>query len=100
MFEFKLQPTYWKTGFFNGGIASSSLLGADGDTLEIFFGEDVEPVLGTINRTANSNNSPRIFGGPALRRWFQMLPEMTPVIVEVLSPTSIRLKTTVAQPTS
>ncbi|SPA56701.1 conserved protein of unknown function [Cupriavidus taiwanensis] len=91
-FEFKLQPTYWRTGFFNGGIASSPLLGADGDTVELYYGEEQQPMLGTINRSANSNGSPRIFGGPALRQRFQALPEMTPMVVEVLSPTSIRLK--------
>ncbi|MBP0633184.1 MULTISPECIES: GIY-YIG nuclease family protein [unclassified Cupriavidus] len=91
-FEFKLQPTYRRTGFFNSGIASSPLLGADGDTVEIFFGEEPEPLLGTINRSANSNRSPRVFGGPALRQRFQTLPEMTSMDAEVLSPTSIRLK--------
>lgn len=91
-FEFKLQPTYWRTGFFNGGIASSPLLGADGDTLEIFFGDEVEPVLGTINRTANANHTPRVIGGSALRRKFQTLAEMTPLIAEVRSATSIHLK--------
>ncbi|WP_211097539.1 GIY-YIG nuclease family protein [Burkholderia sp. LS-044] len=93
-FEFTLQPTYWNQGFFNGGVASSTLLGADGDTIEIFFRDEAQPVLGTINRTATSNGSPRIFGGPALRGRFQTLPQMTPMVVEVLSPTSIRIRAT------
>jgi hypothetical protein len=97
-FEFRLQSTYWNQGFFNGGVASSALFGADGDTIEIFFGDEAQPVLGTINRTATGNGSPRVFGGPALRRRFQTLPQMTPMVVEVLSPTSVRIRTATPEP--
>jgi hypothetical protein len=90
-FEFKLQPTYWKKGFFNAGVDASALLGADGDTVEMFFGDDPLPIAGTINRTCNFNGSPRIFGGPALRSRFQTLPELTLLRVDVLSPTSIHI---------
>lgn len=97
-FQFTLQPTYWNQGFFNGGVASSALLGADGDTIEIFFRDEAQPILGTINRTATANGSPRIFGGPALRGRFQTMPQMTPMVVEVLSPTSIRIRATTREP--
>ncbi|MEX3983921.1 GIY-YIG nuclease family protein [Paraburkholderia sp. EG287A] len=90
-FRFKLQPTYWKQGFFNGGIDSTQLLGSDGETVEIFFGDEARPITGTINRTCNANGSPRIFGGPELRSRFQTLGELTLVRVDVFSPTSIRL---------
>jgi hypothetical protein len=91
-FEFQLQPTYWTRGFFNGGVASSALLGADGDTIEIFFGDEDDPILGTINRSANANSSPRVLGGPALRNRFQTLPEMSVMVVEVRSPSSIHIR--------
>ncbi|WP_198158898.1 hypothetical protein, partial [Ralstonia sp. NT80] len=91
-FEFHLQRTYWNRGFFNVGVAAAAMLGADGDTIEIFFGDSRQPILGTINRVANSNHTPRVFGGPALRKCFQTLPEMTNMLVQVLSPTSIRLQ--------
>lgn len=97
-FEFRLQPTYWNQGFFNGGVASTALLGADGDTIEIFYGDEAQAVLGTINRTATGNGSPRVFGGPALRGRFQTLPQMTPMVVEVLSPTSIRIRAATREP--
>lgn len=91
-FEFHLQRTYWNRGFFNVGVASSAMLGADGDTIEIFFGDSQQAILGTISRVANSNHTPRVFGGPALRKCFQTLPEMTNMLVQVLSPTSIRIR--------
>lgn len=91
-FEFMLQPTYWKKGFFNGGIAASPLLGAGGDNIEIFFDDATSPIMGTINRSSTGNNSPRIFGGPELTRRFQTLPPSTQMLVEVLSPTSIRVR--------
>jgi hypothetical protein len=96
-FEFRLQPTYWKQGFFNGGVASSPQLGSNGDTVEIFFGDEQQPLLGTINRVATGNGSPRVFGGPAMRQRFQTLPEMTPMVVQVLSPTSIRFRAATAE---
>lgn len=90
-FQFKLQPTYWKKGFFNGGADSSALLGSDGETVEIFFRDEARPISGTINRTSNANGSPRVFGGPELRGRFQTLPEMTLMRVDVFSPTSIHI---------
>ena len=55
-----LQPTYARTGFFNIGIAGSSRLGADGQVVELFLGDADEPILGSINRRANPNGSPRV----------------------------------------
>jgi len=91
-FDVILQPTYWGKGFFNTGVAGSPMLGGDGQTIEIYRGDHSVPVLGTINRTANGNGSPRIFGGKALREWFQRdVPEGAAMRVSVLSPTAIRL---------
>ncbi len=91
-FSFVLQPTYYRTGFFNVGISSQKFLGADGETIELFLGKNVSPVLGTINRRANLNGTPRIMGGTALRDWFNSNASVSATIsVEVLSPTAIRL---------
>lgn len=91
-FSFTLQRTYFRTGFFNVGVAAQRYLGADGEKIELFLGNAENPVLGTINRTANSNGTPRVMGGPALRDWFQTRSrEMERISVQVLSPTSIRL---------
>jgi len=98
-FEFVLQPTYFRSGFFNVGISAQKFIGSDGETIELFFGEAHKPALGTINRRANMNGTPRVMGGVALRDWFNKeAHEMDRVIVHVLSPTSIRLKARGSQP--
>lgn len=91
-FEFTLQPSYRKGGFFNGGVAANELLGAGGERLEIFFADETTPIRGTINRTSAGNCTPRVFGGYELQRRFEQLPEATLMRVEVSSPTSIRIR--------
>lgn len=92
-FKFKLQPTYFRTGFFNVGVSAQKLIGSDGETIELFLGDNAQPVLGTINRTANTNGTPRVMGGTAVRDWFQLhAKELDEIAVSVHSPTSLRLK--------
>lgn len=92
-FAFVLQPTYLRSGFFNVGVTAQKHLGADGETIELFLGNSNTPVLGMINRRANTNGTPRIMGGTRLRDWFQRhAHEMDDVAIQVLSPTAIRLR--------
>jgi hypothetical protein len=92
-FSFVLQPTYYRMGFFNVGISSQNFLGADGETLELFLGNSLQSILGTINRRANTNGTPRVMGGTSLRNWFKANTSvLNNISVEVFSPTSIRLK--------
>jgi hypothetical protein len=92
-FSFTLQPTYYRTGFFNVGVSSQKFLGADGETIELFLGNEAQPILGSINRRVNMNGTPRVMGGAGLRKWFNTnASEMDSVSVEVLSPTAIRLR--------
>ncbi len=91
-FAFTLQPTYFRSGFFNVGVSSQGYLGAGGETVELFLGGESRPVLGTINRRANTNATPRVMGGTALRDWFHANASVGDSIgVEVCSPTSVRL---------
>jgi hypothetical protein len=92
-FTFILQKTYLRMGFFNVGVDAQHRIGAEGDTIELFLGDATQPTLGTINRRANTNATPRIMGGTPLRRWFETEGlEMGRIEVGVLSPTSIRLR--------
>lgn len=92
-FSFILQPTYFKSGFFNVGASSQKLLGNNGETIEIFLGTAMTPILGTINRRANRNGTPRIMGGTTLRDWFASVAlPMSEIIVLVMSPNSISLQ--------
>ncbi len=92
IFTFTLQPTYYKTGFFNVNVAESHHIGADGEQIEIYLGGASLPILGTINRRANISGTPRIMGGTGLRDWFKNSSVLKCVTVEVYSPTSIGLK--------
>ena len=92
-FHFILQPTYSRSGFFNVSVSAQKHIGSDGETIEIFLGESQHPVLGTINRRANTNGTPRVMGGVALRDWFQgEAKEMEQIHVQVFSHKSIRLE--------
>ena len=91
-FTFTLQPTYYRTGFFNVGASDQECIGADGETIELYLGNATEPVLGYINRRANQNRTPRIMGGAALRDWFRSNFSLKDTItVAVHSLTEIRL---------
>lgn len=88
-----VQKTYYRMGFFNVGVGQSTLFGGDGQEIEIFCGDAAQPIIGTINRTANNNQTPRIMGGKGLRDWFQRnVREMQEVHVTLLSPNAIRIE--------
>ena len=93
----KMGATYFDKGFFNIGVDGTDVLGADGQTMELYCSDAALPILGTINRRANLNGTPRIFGGKALRDWIQAnLARDAVMQVDVLTPTAIRLSA--AQP--
>jgi hypothetical protein len=92
-FEFKLEPSYWREGFFNGRNAGSPLLGEHGAKIEIFYGDEKTPFLGSINRrNTGPGQTPRISSGAALKPRFQRLPEGYTMVVDVYSPLSIRIR--------
>lgn len=92
-FAVVLHPTYFNSGFFNVRVGDGALLGGDGETIEIYVYTRSRPILGTINRTANLNGTPRIMGGTTLRSWFQDNAAVNDTIkVDVLSPTAIQLR--------
>ena len=91
-FPLIVHKTYYLQGFFNVGVAQENLFGADGQEIAIYCEISQQPIIGTINRTANTNGTPRIMGGAALRDWFQSnLREMQEIMITVLSPTAIRI---------
>jgi hypothetical protein len=92
-FIFTVQNTYYNTGFFNVSVHESMLFHKVHNTkIKIFLPNQIEPIIGHINRTANNNGTPRIMGGKPLRQWFQKTPEaMYKVEVEVRDPKEIHL---------
>lgn len=93
-FYFKLGRTYFDTGFFNVSVAFGKYFGADSETIELFLGGESQPIFGTINRRADKKKgTPRIMGRVGLRNWFKDNAKVDDdIIVDVMSPTSIRLR--------
>ena len=91
-FQFLLQQTYYKTGFFNVSVDNQHLFGPRGSGLDIYCGPEKALVQGRFDRTTNSNGTPRIYGYAPLRDWFQANFEpMQPVTVRVVGPAAIEL---------
>lgn len=91
-FSFVLQKTYFHTGFFNVPVDYANAFGGDGEQIDIFCGDASAPLIGTINRRANSTTAPRIMGGTGLRDWFQSYAEMLQDIhVVVQTPNEIHM---------
>lgn len=71
-FEIELGKTYYTQGIINPGAKVSDKIGADGESMIVRLGwEDTQGVQITINRRANLNGSPRLFGCRAVALWFQ-----------------------------
>ncbi|WP_454764377.1 GIY-YIG nuclease family protein [Cupriavidus campinensis] len=91
-FQFVLQPTYFKSGFFNVTVEHQHLFPEEGGSLDIYCGPDRYLVKGRFDRTANNNRTPRVHGFTPLRDWLQRNYEpMQTVTVTVLGPTAIEV---------
>jgi hypothetical protein len=89
-FKFTLQKTYFQSGFFNVSVDHASAFAGDGEQIDIFCGNSDAPIIGTINRRANLNSTPRIMGGTLLRDWFQSnCSVLSSVHVDVHTPSEI-----------
>jgi len=92
-YKLTLHKTYYKKGFFNLGVSVNSYLKLDNGEITIYLGEEKQKIIGKINRDANQNSTPRIFGGNELKKWIQKnckLQEM--IFVYILSLDTIWIK--------
>ena len=63
---------YYNQGFFNVRVKYSELFGADKESISIQLGENKNDILiGHINRTANTNRTPRIMAGWKYTSWIR-----------------------------
>lgn len=70
--EIKLGKVYYRTGFMNiPGKQSHRIAPMHGAPISIQLGINGEQTLAKIDRRANLNGSPRIFGGKIVASWFQ-----------------------------
>ena len=87
-----LHETYFRLGFFNLGVDVSTFVSqTHGASVELLCGEDMR-MRAKVNRTANTNGTPRIMGGVKLRDWFQTCcTRMGELRVDVLAPDVLQL---------
>lgn len=92
-FDVKLGEAYYNQGFFNVTQKYSDKFGADKALIEIQLGDNPKNTIeGYINRTANSNGTPRIMGGKTLSNWIQKNYEQDEYLrVDILTNVSIKL---------
>ncbi|GHB13059.1 GIY-YIG nuclease family protein [Salinicola rhizosphaerae] len=90
-FKVKIGTTYYNNGFINVPTQASSLIGAHKDTIEIYVKDFAQPVYGYINRKAQVNGAPRIYGRTELASLFQQAYSLGDMAtVEILSKEAIR----------
>lgn len=92
-FTLRLEDTYWSKGFFNVPVDFERFLTTTEGPFEIFLRDAAHPILGRITRTANRNGTPRVFGNKPLADFFQQqCGRGALVIVEIVSPTTLRIR--------
>lgn len=94
-FRVTLGKTYYRTGFINTGKAVSAALGPDGAPMLIHLVDASHAGVKTkIDRRANANGTPRIYGGAETSEWFQEHFSQGDVVTgQVLTPNEILLET-------
>ena len=92
-FEIILGIAYYNQGFFNVSKAHNEKFGIDKSLIKIQIGENPEDTIqGYINRTANSNGTPRIMGGKVLTEWIKKHYKQGDLMkIDILSNDSIKL---------
>lgn len=90
-FILTLQDTYHRRGFFNVPVNCDKYFGRDEQSITIYCGREKLEVIGKINRTANTNGTPRIMGAVPLREWFQKRRVMSPLKISIVDPTTIHI---------
>lgn len=93
IFTLTLQRTYYNKGFFNVRVDYDQYVRTDDGPVTLELGPQGQVIEGRIDRHANQNGTARIFGGSALRDWFQAnFQVMASVDVDLASLDRIRLR--------
>ena len=71
IFKLTLQRTYYKRGFFNVTTDFDRFVRSEEGPVRLRLGVNGQEIQGTIDRKANQNGTPRIYGRSMLRDWFQ-----------------------------
>ena len=91
-YSLKLHKTYYVKGFFNLGVSVEKYVRRTSGPIEITLGRSGRSLNGHVSREANSNGTPRVYGGIELRDWLQNGYSLyDQVVVEIPSPNVIHL---------
>lgn len=71
IYRLTLHKTYYDKGFFNVGVGYDRYVRRTSGPVRLRLGRDGSEIPGKVDRNANRNGTPRVFGGVALSRWFQ-----------------------------
>lgn len=91
-YSLKLHKTYYDKGFFNLGVSVEKYIRRTSGPIEITLGKSSRSLKGHVSREANTNGTPRVYGGIKLRDWLQNSYSLyDQVVVEIISPHAIHL---------
>ena len=92
VYQLTLHKSYYDKGFFNLGVSVEGLVRPDNGPITIELGGSHRRIEGRVDRNANQNGTPRIFGGAELRNWLQStFSEGDQVEVQVRRPDLLRI---------
>ena len=93
VYKLTLHKTYYDKGFFNLGVDVERFVRSDSGPITILLGDSKARIEGRVDRTANVNGTPRVFGGVELQHWIQRHYDLKDVIdVYIQSPDEIWIK--------
>ena len=92
-YRFLVGYIYMDKGFFNVPMRYSPMFGKDRERIKILCGVDKETIYGHIDRSTNTNASPRVIGGSRLKSWFEENAGINrPVDIDILAPNAIWIR--------
>ncbi len=92
-YRFLVGYHYMDKGFFNVPLRYSRLFGDDQQKIRILCGRERDTIHGHIDRSSNTNASPRIVGGRKLKRWFEDNTGINnPVDIDILAPNAVWIR--------
>ena len=92
-YRFLVGYMYMDKGFFNVPVRYSRLFGRDREKIKILCGREKSTIHGHIDRSSNTNASPRIIGGGALKHWFEEHAGLNnPVDIDILAPNAVWIR--------
>lgn len=90
VYKLTLHKTYYEKGFFNLGVEIERFVRSSSGPIKILLGNSKRQINGRIDREANQNGTPRVFGGAELRHWLQRNFQLKDVVdVHIVSPDEI-----------